>query len=213
MTFRRVVMIIMEILAAIMGIMSAVGGSCPAFNPGATDSEPLHTIMTQYQWIFIVMNILTYIAAIATVVMLVALFARKTWFYTAALWTAILGFGSGLVPYLMIALNGGFTPSIMRTIIYAIVIILLLFPGFRKDLKDNIAVKKETDRDSSGGHLSAYLFFPGLLIWLQTYLVAPSHIVEIDFTMAKVLQIGTGLVLMSIGILIFTIYKIKDFRK
>ena len=145
--------------------------------------------------------------------MIVALFARKGWFYTTALWTAILGFASGLIPYLMIAMNGGFTPSIMRTVIYAIVVILLVLPGFRKELKDNITVKKEAETGTSGGQLSAYLFFPGLLIWLQTYLVTPSHIAEIDMTMANVLQIGTGLVLMSIGILIFAIYKIKDYRK
>lgn len=220
----RVLIMIMEILAALMGLMSAYGGACPAYyperllqprvpgDPVSPSSIALHAVMTQYQWLFIIMNILTWVAAVATVVMIVVLILRKKWFYMGALSTAILGFVSGLIPYLMATLNGASTPSYMRTIIYGIIVLLLLIPAFRRELKDNIAVKK-TETGSAKKHLPAILFFPGALIFAQLFFVAPSHDVLPNVEMYKSLQIGTGLVLMAVGILTFVITKIKELKK
>ncbi len=220
---KRITILIMEVLAALMGILSAVGGSCPAFNParilelepGETLTESsiaLHAVMSQYQWAFIILNILTYIAAVGTMLMIWALAKRKKWFYTTALGIAILGCVSGLIPYYLVTLNGGSTPSNMRAIIYGAVILLLLIPGFRKDLKGNIAMDKQIENNTADNTLSALFFFPGILIWVQSLFAAPSHVLGNNVEMFQALQIGVGLVLTAMGILLFSVSQIKNHR-
>ena len=220
---KRITILIMEILAASMGILSAVGGSCPAFNParileiepGETLKESsiaLHAVISQYQWAFVILNILTYIAAIGTGLMIWALTKRKKWFYNTALGIAILGCVSGLLPYLLVTLNGASTPSIMRAMIYGAVIILLLIPGFRKALKENIAIDDQIDPSSTNSTLSALLFFPGVLFWVQSLFAAPSHDLGNNVQMFQALQIGVGLVLMAMGILLYSTTQIKNHR-
>ena len=218
---KRLAILITESLAGLMGAMSAIGGSCPAFNPERIlETEPgemlkassiaLNAVMTQYQWAFILLNILTYLAAAATLVMIWALIKRKEWFYNAALITAVVGCVTGLIPFLMVILNEGSTPSFMRAIIYGVVILLLLIPGFRKELKDNITNIEKIDSGETNANVAAVLFFPGALIWIQSFFIAPSHMLGNNVKMFYSLQIGTSLVLMAVGILIFSISKIRN---
>ncbi len=206
MAAKKVIIWITEILALIMGGISAVGGSCPAFNVDAIGDHEgiLYTVMSSNLLIFQISNILTYVGAIGTLVALVGLGMKKKWFWTVALCSAVLGAITGLIPYLLIAAAGGFTPSIMRVVTYAIVIILLLIPGFKRELKDNIEVVK----GSESTNLAAILFVPGLFMWIQSVLVAPSHAVFDHANHGTAIQIGVGIVMMAMGVLAFAIAKL-----
>ncbi|MCP4761882.1 MAG: hypothetical protein GY870_08870 [archaeon] len=220
---KRLIVIIVETLAGLMGAMSAYGGSCPAFSPARIlETEPdeileassiaLNAVMVQYQMIFIIMNILTYVAAIGTFIMIVALIMKKGWFYNMALGTAILGSVSGWIPYFLVTSGGAGTPSNMRAILYLVVVLILIIPGFRKELKDNIAKVDPADSSSVKENLPAIIFFPGLLLWLQSYLVAPSHMLGNNVDMFQSLQIGMGLLIVAFGILSYTITKYKSLQ-
>lgn len=216
MSGKKTMIIVMECLAALMGLISAYGSSCPAFNPDLIDkveSPELFAVMTSFQWVFIITTILSYVAGAGSLVMIWALVKKKEWFYNTALIIAGLGCITGLIPYLLVTLNGGGTPSHLRAIIYGVLIILLLIPGIRLELKDNIGVENVEEK-STATNISAILFFPGTLLWVQTFIVAPTHMLgSVNVYMFKSLQIGIGLVLMSIGIFIFGFVKFKDWKK
>ncbi|MHA1775445.1 MAG: hypothetical protein DRO88_04710 [Promethearchaeia archaeon] len=218
---KRITIYIMEVLAALIGMLSAVGGSCPAFHPerildvepGETvsaSSQALYDVMMPNQWAFITLNILTYTAAVLTLVMIWGLAKRKKWAYNGALYTAILGCLSGFIPYLIVTLGGASTPSYMRAIVYAIVAILLLMPGFRKAFSGKDDLQKS---GVSGEQISAFLIFPGILIWIQSILAAPSHMLGSNVQMHQALQISMAIVLISVGILVYSISKIKKIWK
>ena len=177
MSGKKTMIIVMECLAALMGLISAYGSSCPAFNPDLIDkveSPELFAVMTSFQWVFIITTILSYVAGAGSLVMIWALVKKKEWFYNTALIIAGLGCITGLIPYLLVTLNGGGTPSHLRAIIYGVLIILLLIPGIRLELKDNIGVENVEEK-STATNISAILFFPGTLLWVQTFIVAPTH--------------------------------------
>ena len=217
MSGKKITIIVMECLAALMGLISAYGSSCPAFNPELIDkieSPELYSVMTSFQWVFIITTILSYVAGVGSLVMIWALATKKKWFYNTALAIAGLGCITGLIPYLLVTLNGGGTPSHLRAIIYGVLILmLLLIPGMRLELKDNISLDNVEEK-STATNISAILFFPGTLLWVQTLIVAPTHMLgSVNVYMFKSLQIGIGLVLMSMGIFIFGFVKYKVWKK
>ncbi|MHA1673400.1 MAG: hypothetical protein ACTSYI_07210 [Promethearchaeota archaeon] len=220
---KKISIYVMEIMAALMGIVSAYGSSCPAFDPekllivdaGETlseNSQILYGVITQFQWVFYLAIVLSYAAGVFSLIMIWALAKRKSWFYTTALITALVGFISGFTPWFLIFLQGGSTPSYVRTAIYGILIVLLLLPPYKKAFKDNIANSTVSDTSSTttSGDLSAFFFFPGMLLWIQSLLAAPSHIFNnVDVYMLKAVQIGLGLMITAIGIGLFAISKLR----
>lgn len=209
MSGKKVIIWITEILALIMGGMSAIGGSCPAFNLDELSEGIMKTVMTKYQWVYISMNILTYVFAVGTLVAIVLLAMKNKLFWTVAFWSAVGGAVTGFVPYILIAAAGGFTPSIMRVVTYGIVALLLIIPGFKRELKDNIAVKKGDESTN----LAVILFVPGVFMWIQSVLVAPSHEVFDHANHGTAIQIGAGIVMMSLGALVFAASKVIKTRK
>jgi hypothetical protein len=226
---KKIVLVIILILAILIGAMSAYGAMCPAFHPerilildpGETEisatSQVLYNVITSMQWIFILMNILTWIATAGTLLGIIALFTKQKWFYITTLISASIGVASGLVPTLLVIIPGGSTPSYMRTALWAIVIILLALPGFRKSFNKN-TIKETVDSPTSKSNIAAAFFFPGLLVAIQSLIVGPSHMMVaadlyMSYGMIEVLQIGFGLLLMAVGILVLTIAKIRSNRK
>ncbi|QEE15749.1 hypothetical protein DSAG12_01576 [Promethearchaeum syntrophicum] len=202
MSGKKRTIIILEVIAAIIGLISAYGSSCPTFTPPTDPTSSLY-IMNQMQWIFIITTLLSWAAAIGSGVLVWAIKKNKKWAYITAIITNITGFISGLIPALLIMLIGGssFSPSLLRTFIYLIILILLLIPSFKEALFED-----ESEKGSVSTNLSAVLIIPGLILSLQTLIVAPTHIIDdVNVYMYNSLQLIGGLVMVAIGLFVFAI--------
>lgn len=223
---KKVTLAIVLILAVLIGLMSAYGAMCPAYHPERIllveegeilelSSYILYQVITQYSLYYIIANIATWAASILGILCIVALFARWKAFWGLTLFTSILGVVSGFVPWYLLFINGGSTPSYMRTALWGIVVIFLAI--FYPTLKaSNIA---NVRRVKKGSIVTAtVLFFPGVFIAIQSIIVGPSHMMAaadlyMSYGMVEAIQIGLGALLMAFGILIFAITKLKSWRK
>jgi hypothetical protein len=201
---KKKVILIMETIAAIIGVISAYGSTCLTLNP-PTDPDSTFFIMNQLQWVWYITTFLSYVAGIGSGVLVWAIIKNKKWAYLTAIIMNVIGFVSGLTPTLL--LNGK-TPSFLRTFIYAIILILLFLPAFKKALTED-----DEETGSVSANLSAVLILPGLILSLQTLIVAPTHIIDsVNVYMYNSLQLIGGLVLTAIGVFIFAIgrYRKKE---
>ena len=223
---KKITLAVLLILAVLIGIMSAYGGMCPAWHPERilvpdeelgiikVSSYILHGVITYFLTVYQVMNILTWVAAGLCIVCVVALFLRWKVFYHLTLFSVILGAVSGFIPWFLLKINGGSTPSYMRTILYTIILILLLIPPiYRPFLPKNIKDTRKVN-GSAAPAVAASLFFPGVLLALQSFIVGPSHtMVAADLYMAygmtEAIQIGLGILLVAAGILVFALTKLR----
>ena len=224
---KKVGLVIMFVLAVLIGAMSAYGAMCPLYNPAdlllpdvelgyvELGSYILYNAVTDYRIYYLVSNYATWAAAGLSIVCIVALFARWKVFYPLALFTVIVGAVSGLVPWLILYMLGGSTPSYMRAAIYGITLILLVIPPiFKPFLPKNI---KETRRveGSATPALAAGLFFPGVLLAIQALIVGPSHQMPgadlyMSYGMIEAFQVGLGILLVASSILIFAITRLRS---
>ncbi len=201
---KKKTIIIMEAIAAIIGIISAYGSTCSTFNPTDDPTSSLY-IINQLQWLWYITTFLSFVAGIGSGVVIWAIVKKKEWAYMTAIIMSGIGFISGLIPTLI--LNFG-TPSFLRTFIYLIILILLFLPAFEKALtEDNEEV------GSASANISAVLIIPGLILSLQTFIVAPTHIIDnVNVYMYNSLQLIGGLVMAAIGVFVFAIgrYRKKE---
>ena len=201
MSGKKKVIIIMETIAAIIGIISAYGSTCSTLNP-STDPTSSLFIISQLQWLWYITTSLTYIAAIAAGVMVWATIKKKEWAYMGLLITNAVGFVSGLIPSWILSWG---TPSILRTFIYAIILILLFLPGIKKALTED-----DGETGSASGNMAAVLIIPGMILSLQTFIIAPTHIIDsVNVYMYNSIQLIGGLVLAAVGVFVFAIGKYK----
>ncbi|MBN2156929.1 MAG: hypothetical protein JW776_12875 [Candidatus Lokiarchaeota archaeon] len=219
---KKVTLAIVLILAVLIGLMSAYGAMCPAYHPERIliveegeilelSSYKLYQVITQYNLYYIIANIATWVASILGILCIVALFARWKAFWGLSLFTSFLGVISGFVPWFLLYINGGSTPSYMRTILWGIVVIMLaiFYPTFKSSNIANVRrVKKRANITA------AVLFFPGVVIAIQSLIVGPSHIMAaadlyMSYGMIEAIQIGLGLLLVAVGILVFALSKLK----
>lgn len=214
-------LIVFESLAAFIGIVSAIGSSCPTFKPTIDPTKALY-IMNELQWVFIVTTLLTYVAAIASGVLIWALISRKSWFYPTALITSIVGLASGLVPSLLVILNGmSFSPSLMRTVVYGIVILLLLLPPFYElrfisSKGDSEAFSKHSSSDSTEkldaktsivSAISLILMSIGFGLFIQPFMVTSSHIIDgVNYFTNGYLYTYFGIAAMVASVILFVSY-------
>ncbi len=223
---KKVSLIVLLILAVLIGLMSAYGAMCPLYHPERLllveegellelSSYIMYQVMTQYNLYYLLANYGTWAAGILGILCIVALFAQWKAFWGIALGTSILGVVSGFVPWFLLFINGGSTPSYMRTILWGIVLILLaiFYPTFKAS---NIANVKRVKKGTNVA--AAALFFPGILIAIQSLIVGPSHMMPaanlyMSYGMIEAIQIGLGALLIGIGILLFAITTIKSKRR
>ncbi len=114
--------------------------------------------------------------------------------------TNAVGFVSGLIPSWILSWG---TPSILRTFIYAIILILLFLLGIKKALTED-----DGETVSASGNMAAVLIIPGFILSLQTFFVAPTQIIDsVNVYMYNSLQLIGGLVLAAVGVFVFAIGK------
>ena len=223
--FSKVTLAVLLILTALIALMSAYGAMCPAWHPERIllveegeilelSSYKMHKVITTFLTAYRVANILTWVAAGLCVVCVVALFARLKVFYHLTLFTVVLGAVSGFIPWFLLKINGGSTPSYMRTILYAIVLVLLVIPPiYRPFLPKNIKETRKV-KGSAVPALAAGLFFPGVLLAIQAVIVGPSHMMAaadlfMAYGMIEAIQIGLGVLLVAASILVFAITQLR----
>jgi len=179
--------------------------------------------MNELQWVFIVTTLLTYVAAIASGGLIWALISRKSWFYPTALITSIVGLASGLIPSLLVILNGmSFSPSLMRTVVYGIILLLLLLLPFyelrsissegdsKASLKDNSSsdnTEKTDTKTSIVSAISLILMSIGFGLFIQPFMVTSSHIINgVNYFANGHLYIYFGIALMLASVFLFLSY-------
>jgi hypothetical protein len=213
-------LIVFESFAAFIGIVSAIGSSCPTFNPTTDTSSALY-IMNELQWVFIITTLLTYVAAIVSGGLIWALISRKTWFYPVALATSVVGLASGLIPSLLVISNGmSFSPSLMRTVVYGIVLLLLLLPPFyelrfKTSERDSEAPSKFSSDSTEKidtkttiiSTVSLMLMSIGMGLFIQPFMVTSSHIIDgVNYFINGHLYIYFGIALMVASVILFVSY-------
>ncbi|MFW9992393.1 MAG: hypothetical protein ACFFD4_10125 [Candidatus Odinarchaeota archaeon] len=165
--------------AAAVGLVSAYGSLCPTLNP--PPMGPL-SIMKDLQIIFFCTTGVTWLTSFAWLILIWALWTRKAWFYNAALITAIAGFLSGLIPAVLVTMNGiSFSPSWMRTVGNLIIIFVLLIPIFKNGIKAHIAEKDYSSTVGIGSEISSLAFVLlgfGLLMIVQPFIMPVTHIID-----------------------------------
>ncbi len=167
-------------VAAARGIVSAVGSTCPTLNP--PPAGPL-SIIADLQIVWLITTAVTYLVSIAWGVLAWALRARKEWFYKIAIITSAAGILSGIIPVILLLLNGmRFTPSWFRVIINLIILILLLLPQVKHGIQEHIAQGKSGSFGSSvGSQVSSFaivLFGFGVVLLLQPFIMPATHIID-----------------------------------
>lgn len=225
-------LIIFESFAAFIGIVSAIGSSCPTFNPGGLEStSALLPVMMDLQWVFILTTLLSYAAAIVSGVLIWALIAKEVWFYPVAIITSIVGIASGLTPALLVILNGmSFSPSLMRTVVYAVVLILLLLPPFyelkfkttegieisSKDAQISENTAETSVKSSMMTVVSLIIMSIGIGLFIQPFMVTSSHLINgVNYFTNGPLYTYFGIALIILSAVIFAstyIHKVFSLR-
>jgi hypothetical protein len=211
--------LILEAVAFIIGIISAIGSTCPTLDPRQMGfqlgtnipdpaKQPVVDMMTNLQFVFITTTTLTYVAAIASGVLIWALLTRKEWFYKTTLIVNVVGAITGYIPYFLVKSAGGGSPSIMRAVVYTITLLVLLLPFIKSPLAEYIQEKKEikTSFGSDITNMSIIAVSVGLITLTQLIIVPSMH----SYTFAHVLgfyldfiaiQLYGGLFCIFVGII------------
>ncbi len=211
-------------LTAAIGVVSGIGATCTTFFSEwwqLTNSKGGYTfaIIGEYQLIFILSYVVTWIVGITWGVLGWALRERKPWFYKVAVTTSIAGIFSGFIPvwilffewYQSFGLNGmAFTPSWFRAIANAVLLIILILPRSKNNLEAHMSTKSPSVGESVGtkvANFSLVLIGFGLLMLIQPFIMPMTHQIEADVYMYIGRQfeayiIYTGLFSVAIGVLL-----------
>ena len=164
--------------AAGIGIISAIGSSCPTLNPPTTGAL---AIIKDVQIVFYITTALTYVVSFLSGFLIWAFWAKKSWSYNVTLISSILGTISGLVPAVIVMSNGmKFSPSLMRTIINLIILIMIVIPTVKSDINTFLTEGGNKSSDNIGkqiSHMSFVLFGFAFTILIAQILLPATHII------------------------------------
>ncbi|MCY3413138.1 MAG: hypothetical protein INQ03_15980 [Candidatus Heimdallarchaeota archaeon] len=213
------IIFILEIVAALIGLVSAFGSNCITFDLDTVlaDLEPgkyNYQIVQDLHWLWYITTILTYMAAFASVVMIWAILKEKEWFYMAAISTAAVGAISGWIPYTLIVMDGGFTPSIMRALVYTILLVLLLIPGLANGVKFGKTQVKEMASSDTPKQVSTTLAIIGLITIAFSAMAGVGHDltwVTWGYSVAQIIillaSLGASMLIVAVGMFFYTQYQ------
>lgn len=205
--------------AAAIGLVSGIGSTCTTFDPRWWKVDSF-SIIEDFQLVFILTYIVTWIVALAWGVLFWALRTRKGWFYNAALITSIAGILSGFIPTAILfyewwasyGVTGMiFTPSWFRTIINAIILIVLLLPVIRHGITDHMKEVGASAGGSVGSQVAqfAYVLFGFGVVMIVQPFIMPTHIINGvniassygDLLASGTLQFFAGLFCILLGVI------------
>ena len=178
--------------AAALGLVSAIGSTCVSLDPLYQGALTVFAIAGDYPEVWLITYFVTWFAAIAWGVLYWALKARKGWFYPVAIITSIAGcLGRGIPAILMtigffqIRADGSrrglmFTPSWLMAILNLVILIVLLLPAFRQEIKTHMEEPSASSGGSVGSQVAEFafvLFGFGIVMMVQPFIM-PTHIIE-----------------------------------
>lgn len=187
-------------LTAAIGVVSGIGATCTTFFDvwwKMTNAKGGYTFgpVGDNQEIFVISYFVTWLVAVAWVVLGWALRARKSWFYPVALITSIAGFFSGIIPvyllfiewYLSFGVNGmPFTPSWARAIANVVLFVMLILPRTRNNLSTHMSETSPSGGEGLGtkvANFSLVMIGFGLLMMIQPFIMPMTHQIEADVYM------------------------------
>lgn len=172
--------------AAAVGVVSAIGSTCVSLDP-FWQKGPF-AIAGDYSEIWFITYFVTWFSALAWGVLIWAYWARKTWFYPAALIASITGIIGRGIPAILMSIGFFstprtgllFTPSWISAILNLIILILLLLPKFKQEIKVHIEEPASSSGGSVGSQVANFafvLFGLGIVMMVQP-LIMPTHIID-----------------------------------
>ncbi|MHA2105344.1 MAG: hypothetical protein ACW981_18095 [Candidatus Hodarchaeales archaeon] len=207
------ILLLVDVIAATIGVISAIGSTCPTFIPST--SEAL-SIMMDLQIVFITTTTLSYVSAIGCFISIIVLYKGKDWFFNLTLISAIIGFLTGIIPAALVMMNGmSFSPSLLRTGAYLLLIIVLFIPGLRKTINkhiEDIQEEKNVNIDTLVSGLSTVSLGIGLMTLIQLMIVPETHIFEgIKFYNYYHIQLIFAIGMISMGLFGLLYANVKNY--
>lgn len=211
-------------LTAVIGIISGIGSTCTTFDQRWWKVDSF-SVIADFQIVFLTTYFVTWLVALVWIVLYWALGAKKSWFYNVAIVNSILGFLSGIIPVAILFYENWatygekgmkFTPSWFRAIANIVMLIVLLLPKFRRELKNNLAEPSVSSGGGVGSQMAQFallVFSFGILLLIQPFIMPMTHPINADVYMYignkfEALQIYIGLLSITLGILMRFIGKI-----
>jgi hypothetical protein len=161
-----VVLYLLMGVAAVIGIVSGIGATCVTFFPVWWELSAF-SVVERTQIFFIASYIVTWIVAIVWCFLYFVLQRGKTWFYNVALINSIAGIISGFIPcwillyedYQSFGESGmKFTPSWFRVIANLVLLIFLIIPKFKREIKAFLEERSVSPGASVGSEVSRASF-------------------------------------------------------
>jgi len=173
------ILVVLVLLAAAagIGIISAIGSTCPTLNPPTTGAL---SIMGDLQFVFFITTALTYVVAILSGILIWAYWTKKEWSYNVTLVSSLLGTLSGFIPAIIVMSNGmKFSPSLMRAVINLMILLIIVIPSVKSEVTTFLSGSKSTDNIGKQiSQMSSVLFGFGFMILIALVLLPSTHIIE-----------------------------------
>ena len=175
--------------AAALGLVSAIGSTCVSLDPYW--QKAVFAIAGDYSEVWFITYFVTWFSAIAWGVLFWALRARKAWFYPVAIINSIAGCLSRGIPAVIMTIGFFqtsatgrrglmFTPSWGIAILNLVILIVLLIPAFKQEIKTYIEKPGASSGGSVGSQVAEFafvLFGFGIVMMVQPFIM-PTHIIE-----------------------------------
>jgi hypothetical protein len=211
-------------LTAVIGIISGIGSTCTTFDQRWWKIDSF-AVIEDFQIVFLTTYFVTWFVALLWIVLYWALGTKKSWFYNVAIVNSILGFLSGIIPVAILFYENWatygekgmkFTPSWFRAIANIVMLIVLILPKFRREVKNSLAEPSVSSGGGVGSQMAQFallVFSFGVLLLIQPFIMPMTHPINADVYMYignkfEALQIYIGLFSITLGIMMRFIGKI-----
>ncbi len=169
---------ILAAVAAILGIISAYGSTCPTLDPPSDPTSKLH-IMYTLQPVFIATTTITWIVGFAWIILTWAFITQKTWSYFTAVLVSLFGALGGFIPAILVMTNGmPFSPSLMRAFLNLFILIYLVLPSKAPTIKAALTTPGIVSSGATTSILTYILVAVGIVVMVQPFAIGWTHIID-----------------------------------
>ncbi|MCF2136915.1 MAG: hypothetical protein K9W43_06675 [Candidatus Thorarchaeota archaeon] len=169
---------VLSAIAAVLGIVSGYGSTCPTLDPPTDPTSKLY-IMHTLQPVFIITTALTWAVGIAWILLIWAIISRKAWFYTSAVLVSLVGALSGFIPAILVMINGmPFSPSLLRAFLNLFILIYLVLPFKAPTIKAVFTASSTVTTGITSSIVMYMLIAIGIVLMLQPIVVPWTHVID-----------------------------------
>ena len=189
------VLIVFFAMASAVMLASAYGSMCVVYNfpVGPFTYQRMFPAVGRFNGIYVTMNIITWIFAFVWGIVIWAFLTKKRWAHWSAVFTAIMGFISGVIPA-FISDTAGFTEpfegigspnwgrALMNLIVLMLLALVLIIPATRKGLLSFTATGGEARMSGNVARqlimMSLFFFWLAAFSFLGSEFMRNAHIVD-----------------------------------